>query len=547
MTEAWKKWEGQSVEGKFPLSQYLGGSEHSAVFLTQLREPEPQKAAIKLVAAHPASAELQLSLWKLASQLSHPNLLRIFSWGRCKLEGNDLLYVVMEHADEDLSQILPQRALTPEETREMLNPVLDTLEYLHGKELVHAHLKPSNILATGDQLKLSSDGLAQQGKSAPASRKASAYDPPEAARGEWTSAGDVWCLGATLVEVLTQRLPERQSGPKGEPVVPATLPAPFLEIARGCLRVEPRRRHNIADIAERLNPSAVRARSAAAAASSIDPLSVPLSTVPPRPGSSLPPPARPVAKLQPVQPSPQPATAARPKPRSAVPLIVGVGALVLVAIFVVPRLFTHRSEAQPTPSATTATAEKPPAQPVAQPAPAPESPTPAKAKQVQQQKSARSETPSSTPESVPQPAKPQAQESLKATSEKEKSPAAEDSTAPPPPSVAPEKKSTAGLTHTKGEVLDQILPDVSEKARASIQGKVRVTVRVHVDPSGSVSGADLDSPGPSKYFADLALQAARRWAFTSPEVDGHSVPSEWLLRFEFSQKDTKVTPSQVGP
>ena len=543
MTVAWKQWQGQSVEGKFPLREYLGGSEHSAVFLTQLREPEPQKAAIKLIEADPASAELQLSLWKLASQLSHPNLLRIFSWGRCKMEGTDLLYVVMEHAEEDLSQILPQRALTPEETREMLNPVLDTLEYLHGKELVHGHLKPSNILATADQLKLSSDGLTQQGKSAPSLRKAGAYDPPEAARGEWTPASDVWSLGATLVEVLTQRLPDRQPGAKNEPAVPATLPAPFLEIARGCLRVEPRRRDNIADIAGRLNPSAVRARSVAAAASSIDPLSVPLSTVPPKPGSSLPPPARPVAKLQPTQPTQQAATAARPKPRSAVPVLVGVGGLALVAILVVPRILTHRSEAQQTASVV----PDKPAPPVSQPTPPAESPTPAKTRPVQEQKPVRAETSSSTPAPAPQTAKPQTQESLQATSEKEKSPAAEDSTAAPAPSVTPAKSTPVGLTHTKGEVLDQILPDVSEKARATIQGKVRVTVRVHVDPSGSVSGADLDSPGPSKYFADLALQAARRWAFTSPEVDGHSVPSDWLLRFEFSQKDTKVTPSQVAP
>jgi hypothetical protein len=33
-TEEWKKWEGR-VDGKFPLGHWLGGSEHSAVFLTE--------------------------------------------------------------------------------------------------------------------------------------------------------------------------------------------------------------------------------------------------------------------------------------------------------------------------------------------------------------------------------------------------------------------------------------------------------------------------------------------------------------------------------
>ena len=44
----------------------------------------------------------------------------------------DLLYVVMEHAEENLSEILPQRALTPSEARDMLGLVLDALSNLHA-------------------------------------------------------------------------------------------------------------------------------------------------------------------------------------------------------------------------------------------------------------------------------------------------------------------------------------------------------------------------------------------------------------------------------
>jgi len=90
-----------------------------------------------------------------------------------------------------------------------------------------------------------------------------------------------------------------------------------------------------------------------------------------------------------------------------------------------------------------------------------------------------------------------------------------------------------------------VLPDVSEKARQTIKGKVRVSVRVHVDPSGNVTQAELDTPTASRYFADLALQAARRWEFSSPELDGHSVASEWVLRFEFTPTDTKASSHQV--
>jgi TonB family protein len=113
------------------------------------------------------------------------------------------------------------------------------------------------------------------------------------------------------------------------------------------------------------------------------------------------------------------------------------------------------------------------------------------------------------------------------------------------PSANAPKPSAASPTH--GEVLEQVLPDVSDKARGTIHGKVRVTVRVHVEPGGNVSQAELDSPGPSKYFADLALQSARRWEFTAPEVNGRSVPSDWLIRFEFSQSGTQVFPRQSAP
>src|SRR5580704_14565761 len=207
MTEDSKQWEGQIVDRIFPLRQYLGGSDHSAVFLTEYGSGEPQKAAIKLFAAEAATAELQLSNWEFAGQLSHANLLRLFRSGRCRLGDNDLLYLVMEYAEEDLSQILPQRALTPEETRDMLSPVLDALEYLHGRGFVHGDLKPANILATGDHLKLSSDASSRIGASLSVLGRDGAYDPPEASGGMLTPAADVWSLGMTLVEVLTQHLP----------------------------------------------------------------------------------------------------------------------------------------------------------------------------------------------------------------------------------------------------------------------------------------------------------------------------------------------------
>src|SRR6266568_2726377 len=69
-------------------------------------------------------------------------------------------------------------------------------------------------------------------------------------------------------------------------------------------------------------------------------------------------------------------------------------------------------------------------------------------------------------------------------------------------------------TVLKGAVLQQVLPRVSPSARNTIEGKIRVLVRVEVDPSGNVTDAKLVSAGPSKYFARLALESARDWKFT---------------------------------
>jgi TonB family protein len=117
-------------------------------------------------------------------------------------------------------------------------------------------------------------------------------------------------------------------------------------------------------------------------------------------------------------------------------------------------------------------------------------------------------------------------------------------------STSPSSAATAtpaASTLARGEVLDQVLPTANAKAMASIHGTFHVTARVQVDPSGTVTDATLEDPGPSKYFANLTEKAARQWLFSSPESDGHSVPSEWLIRFDFSSSGVHAIPTQARP
>jgi TonB family protein len=89
----------------------------------------------------------------------------------------------------------------------------------------------------------------------------------------------------------------------------------------------------------------------------------------------------------------------------------------------------------------------------------------------------------------------------------------------------------------------QALPQVPQKALDTITGRVRVAVRARVDESGNVTGATLESSGPSKYFARLALQAAEDWKFTPSQSGSDPQPSTWILRFTFTSAAVDATAS----
>jgi TonB family protein len=412
MAENRKEWEGQVVDGRFPLLQYLGGGEQSAVFATATGDQTLPNAAIKLVQADPDDAEIQLVRWQSAARLSHPHLMPLFHAGRCQLDGAELIYFVMDRADEDLSQVLLHRPLSAAEVLDVLGPALDALAYVHAQGLVHGRVRPSNILAVGDQLKLSSDRLCPAGEPRRRPGELDAYDAPETAGAGITPAADVWSLGVTVVEALTQR---------AEATLPPGLPAPFPDLLRGCLERDPGPRWTVAQIQARLRPPAKPQR-----------------------------------------------TGTRWRYGALAAALV-----VAAAIVVGPRLV--RREAAP----------------------------------AQKQASA--------------------------------APKAEESTRIAP---APLPTRYSG----PGSVLKQVPPDVPAKARDSIRGTVRVAVKVRVSSGGRVTDAELAAPGPSPYFARLALAAARQWTFMPPMADGQPLTSEWLVRFEFDRRTVKMQLAErLGP
>ena len=481
MTEAATKRVGQVIGGKFRLGEFVGGDEGSSVFLTDFDSQDLRKAAIKLVPADSSEAEGLLARWRHAAKLFHPHMIRLLDMGRGELDGSAVLYVVMEFAEENLSSVIARRPLAPDEARAILGPVVDALAYVHAKGFVHCRIKPANIMAENDLLKISSDGLCRIGEFSGSVGKPGAYDPPEAAGGRISPAGDVWSLGMTLVEALTQRLPVWERTNQAEPALPSNLPAEFLDLARHCLRRDPQLRWSVADIAARLLPNA-------------------------------PAPPKQVAR------STQYSFAHRRWIGTAAPV-----GLALLALLAGARILKHHS--QPTQAvAAVDTPDQPRAQPKVQPtaqprpdnkpmaaevaAPAAKPVQPAAAPLVSKpiERSAKQPSPknvaANTPAPSPTPLRPKAEAPIQPTA-----------TAP-----------SSGVA--RGKVVQQFLPDASQKARATIRGKVRVSVRVHVDASGRVTEAAFDAPGPSQYFAERALEASKRWSFAPAKMDGRNVPSE---------------------
>jgi TonB family protein len=502
MSEQQRQWSGQSVAGRYLLGNYLGGTEHSAVFATEIVHARTQKVAMKLIPASGIVIARQLSRWKALSAISHPNLLKILDYGKCDLDGAPYLYVVMEYANEDLADILPQRALNAEETRGMMEPVIETLAFLHGQNLVHTRIHPGNILATGDQIKLSSDSISPKGESIGFAVSAEGFSPPEWGGGKADPAEDVWSLGATVVAALTQRPPS--FGDDGEPVLPAEVSEPFTGIARAALKKDPTQRISVTGVRTKLHPASA-------------PAAIEAPKVPPR----IEPVAAPVSKVSPPvvaeRRAPVPA-ATRPIPsagqKRSYMLPVTVAAVVLVLLLALPKLFRQKSDAAPPEATSNArTAENSSAvKPLSS-----------------------SKTAISTPKKSSSPAPELTETSQPAPTAK--------SSAPPVKSAS--KPASGGAT--RGEVLDQVLPDVSDKARGTIHGTVRISVRAHVNRTGTVDSAELDSPSSSKYFSEQVIKATKRWQFSAPEVNGRSVESEWLLRFEITPTATNVRPAQVSP
>jgi hypothetical protein len=473
MTESWATWQSQVINGTFALRRLLGQTDHSAVFLTEVPALALANAAIKFIPATASTADAQLANWHRVAALPHAHLAPILDSGQCQQDGQAYLYTVTGYAEESLEEILPHRPLTSDEVRAMLPPLLDALAFLHANQLVQGQLKPSNVLVIDDEVKLASDTIQAAGAAVPGVVRSSLYDAPETASGHRLPAGDMWALGITMVQALTQRLPSWSDGRSQTPVLPEGFPRDFGDVVLRCLHQNPTERPTPQELKAQISgeitaPLAVLPEPVAAAPEPPTRQSTVVSKRPVRQEPVLSEPARAeiVSRAVAAATAQQPVREA-PK-RSITPLVAGaaVGLLVVWG-------WSHWFQK-------------------------PRHPAPSEADQVQ-------------PALPSAPAAQQAAPMMAAPA--------------PKPSIPAEPDLPPGVLH-------QELPTVARSANETIRGHFRVVVRVVVNRSGKVIDESLEDAGPSKYFARQASTAARERKFVA--ADDHAT-REWLLRFDFSK------------
>ncbi|MEO7912191.1 MAG: Stk1 family PASTA domain-containing Ser/Thr kinase [Roseiflexaceae bacterium] len=175
-----------------------------------------RQVAIKVLHSHFASDANFLQRFhheaQAAANLRHPNIVDVYDVG----QDADLHYIVMEYvAGSDLKALLMRSGALPIEQAVYVGEcVANGLEAAHRIGLVHRDIKPQNIIVGEQgQVKITDFGIAKSSLSTAMTETGvtfgtADYISPEQARGQpATPRSDIYSLGVTLYETLTNRLP----------------------------------------------------------------------------------------------------------------------------------------------------------------------------------------------------------------------------------------------------------------------------------------------------------------------------------------------------
>jgi len=177
---------------------------------------------------------------RMIAALDNPHIVRIYD----VFEENGTAYYVMEHLDGgSLTDEVRQSGPLPEaRALDYIRQVADALAYLHGQNILHFDVKPSNILVgKSGQAVLIDFGISKHYDEAGSQTSSTpvgiskGYAPMEQyQQGEistFTPATDIYSLGATLYFLLTGQTPPSASevNEDGLPPLPSGIDAPIRE------------------------------------------------------------------------------------------------------------------------------------------------------------------------------------------------------------------------------------------------------------------------------------------------------------------------------
>jgi hypothetical protein len=258
----WTEYEGRTIDGSYPLTKLIRPEGRSAFFSTSNGTGVP--TVIRLIESHFDGDEI-LTRWRGVAALNHPNLVKLKSFGHVEVDETSLVYAVMEPVEANLAEILRERRLTEQETRQIATSLLAAIEALHSNGFVHEHVVPENVLAVGEVIKLRSDCI---------------REALEGEEGVALKRKDVRDYATMLLQALTQQR-RLEDATRQLP-----LPAPFEQIVRRGMSGE----WGLAQIAAALKPATVAQAIARAVTTNVPKVEKPVaeSVVAPRSGAAPP-------------------------------------------------------------------------------------------------------------------------------------------------------------------------------------------------------------------------------------------------------------------
>lgn len=250
-----------SVEGRFPIGAVIGDRYRILRVLGRGGMGEvyhahdsklDQEVALKFLpesAREPSQLERFRAEVRIARQVSHPNVCRVYDMG----EADGSPFISMEYVDgEDLRSLLRRIGrLPPDKAVEIARRLCAGLAAAHAVRVLHRDLKPANIMIDGyGGIHIMDFGLADlAGKIAGSDVRSGtpAYMAPEQAEGrEVTVRSDLYALGLVLFEVFTGQKPWIDGGDRSELPSASRTTAdvdPAVEkVIRRCLEPDPPRR-----------------------------------------------------------------------------------------------------------------------------------------------------------------------------------------------------------------------------------------------------------------------------------------------------------------